>query len=238
MTSLPVLPPGFAESRRALHLITFYAFSYARQLVEDEVWCVPTPGGLGTPSFEERVLRVEGLDLVEEIGGVETNRERISTLRAALAFAGVEFDRARGERNDVEIPHDLDEVFNIDPRAVSALAAFYAIGAEVLEDVLAGAVDGEETAVRLWNEHFDLAIEVGSEERHRRASVGFSPGDEHIPVPYVYVVAWWKDETAHLLSPTAPFGGVALTYGELRSSTDPAAAARAFITGALARLDD
>ena len=83
----------------------------------------PTPGGIGTPPFGGRVLRFEGVDMVEEIDGVETKREPITTLRTALSFAGVEFDRPRGERNDIEVPVDHDESFEVDPDSVAALAA-------------------------------------------------------------------------------------------------------------------
>lgn len=236
MNQLLPLTGELARTRRALHLISFYAFSYARQQADGEVWMTPTPGGVGTPPFGGRVLRFDGIEMVEETDGVETKRERITTLRAALGFAGVEFDRARGERNDIEVPDELDEMFEVTTEAAASLAAFISLGARVLGALVAGAVDGDQTAVRLWGEHFDLAIELGSESRKRRASVGFSPGDEHFPEPYVYVAPWWKDETAHLLPSTAPFGGVALRYEDLLAAEDPAGLATEFIGRALAKL--
>lgn len=230
------LNEGFTDTRRALHLITFYAFSFARQQVDGDVWLTVSPKGVGTPPFDGRSLRFEGVDMVEETGGEETGRRAITTLRSALDFAGVEFDRPRGERNDIEVPEDLDEVFTVDAGSVGAIAAFFALGREVLERVLTSAPDRDGTAVRLWNEHFDMAIELGDEATQRRASIGFSPGDGHIPEPYVYVVPWWKDETAHLLASNTSFGGAALHYLELLATDDPAETAVAFIQDARTKL--
>ena len=236
MPALLPLPETFAATRRSLHLLHFYALSYARQQVDGEVWLLPAPGGIVTPRFGERVLRVEGTDLVEEVEGVEVAREPITTLRGALSFAGVAFDRPRGERNDIEVPDELDEVLAPDAHAVEVLAAWYLLGERVLGALLADAEDAADTQVRLWGEHFDLAIEVGSEARKRRASVGFAPGDEHIDEPYAYVAPWWKEETADLLPPTESFGGVAIRYSELAEADDPERAALGYLSDALSKL--
>ena len=42
----------------------------------------------------------------------------------------------------------------------------------------------------LWPEHFDLAIEAGSEKDGSRANYGFSPGDAEHEEPYLYVGPW------------------------------------------------
>lgn len=230
------LNEGFADTRRALHLITFYAFSYARQQVDGEVWLTVTSNGVGTPPFAGRSLRFEGSDMVEETDGEETGRRAITTLRSALDFAGVKLDRPRGERNDIEAPEDLDEEFRVDADSVAALTSFFSLGRNALERVLAFAPDRDGTSVRLWNEHFDMAIELGDEATQRRASIGFSPGDAHILEPYVYVVPWWKDETADLLPSNTSFGGVALHYRELLAADDPPATAEAFIQDARTKL--
>ncbi len=236
MTPLLPLPEGFASTRRALHLISFYAFSYARQQVDGEVWLTPTPGGMGTPPFGGRTLRFEGVHMVEDWDGIEATRRPITTLRAALAFAGVGFDRPRGERNDIEMPVDLDEVFAVDAGSARVLASFYALGQEVLDKIVESAPDGDLTKPRLWNEHFDLAVELGSDADGLRASMGFSPGDRHLPDPYVYVAPWSKNETVDLLPPTTSFGGVALQYSDLLGRDHPAEAAEAFLQDARRRL--
>ncbi|NND83602.1 MAG: hypothetical protein HKN46_00475 [Acidimicrobiia bacterium] len=234
--TLHALPDTFARTRRSLHLLHFYALSYARQQSDGEVWLSPSPSGITTPPFGGRALRVEGTHLIEEVDGTEVRRAPITTLRAALGFAGVEFDRARGKRNDIEVPVDLDEVLAVDEVAVDALAEWFLLGERVLTGILDSATDADQTAIRLWGEHFDLAIETGSEERRRRASVGFAPGDEHIAEPYAYVAPWWKDDVSDLLGDTESFGGVAMRYSELVGVVDPDAAAHEFLARVLGAL--
>ncbi len=234
MTFLAPLSDSLATTRRSLHLIAFYAFSFARQQADGEVWLTPTPGGLGTPSFDGRVLRFEEADLVSQ-SGCNILAVPISTLRDALVFAGVEYDRARGERNDIEVPDNLDEVLNVEVSDVAFLGDYFSFGQSILEDLVAGAPDGDDTAPRLWAEHFDLAIELGDEGTKSRASVGFSPGDAFIPEPYAYVAPWWKDETRDRLPPTEPFG-VALRYSDLLETQDPRALVLSFLGEALSKL--
>lgn len=233
--TLPAIPGTFAETRRSLHLVLFYAVSKARQEVDGEVWSVPYPGGFGTPPGPGRMFRVDLDHLVEEFPSREVKREPIATLEAAMAFCGVEFDRARGERNDVEVPERTDEELSVDPAAASVIAAWFDVGWEVLGRVLERAPDADGTERRLWNEHFDLAIEIGSEEEHRRAAVGFSPGDEAIEEPYAYVAPWFKDETAEALGPTHPFG-VAIAWSEVEDAPDPEGEIERFLVGALRRI--
>jgi hypothetical protein len=234
MTSLAPLSKTLPATRRSLHLIAFYAFSYARQQHDGEVWLTPTPGGLGTPDFDGRVLRFEESNLVSRSHCLETVMP-ITTLRDALAFSRVEYDLPRAQRNDIEIPEDLDEVLEVTAADVELLGSFFALGQSVLEELLTTASDAAETLPRLWSEHFDLAIELGSEATKSRASIGFSGGDVHISEPYIYVAPWWKDETKHQLQPTDPFG-VALRYTELLKAESPRAEALSFLSIALAKL--
>ncbi len=115
-------------------------------------------------------------------------------------------------RGDTRTPLDVD------PDAVRALAEWYALGDGVLSRLIAAAGPGDDPSeVRLWPEHFDIAIESGDEAAGARANYGFSPGDEDHPEPYAYVGPWT--------------GGVEeLSYDELRAAADPAAAALAFFT--------
>lgn len=235
MPLLPI-PATFEESRRGLHLVLFYALSYARQQADGEIWSVPTPGGFGTPPFGVgRVLRIDGNEIVEEVEGSEIASSPITTLDDALAFCGVEFDRARGERNDIEVPERTDESLPVDPAAAAVIAEWFELGWDVLGRVLERFGWPDDTERRLWNEHFDLAVEVGSDADKRRAAVGFSPGDGGIPEPYAYISPWYKDETAELLPPTHGWG-VALTHGEVADSADPAGEIERFLVDGLERL--
>ena len=230
------IPSTYRESRRGLHLVLFYATSFARQQADGEVWSVPTPGGFGTPPFGGgRVIRVEADEIVEERDGVEVGRRPITTLDDAMAFCMVDFDRARGERNDIEVPDRTDEPLAVDPAAAAVIAEWFDLGWDVLGRILERAGHPDDTERRLWNEHFDLAIEVGSDEEQRRAAVGFSPGDGGIDEPYAYISPWYKDETRDLLPPTHGWG-VALTYSEVADSSDPAGDIERFLVDGLERL--
>ncbi len=227
---LQVTPDVRAETRRSLHLVLFYALSLARQRSDDLVWSVPMPGGFGS-TVAGVTRRIDGREMVIEHDEVELARQRIGTLDEAMRFFGVDFDRARGERNDIEVPERTDELLQVDLEAAKDLAVWFETGWDVLGRLLDRVGDQADTERRLWNEHFDLAIELGEQAEGRRASIGFSPGDEQIPEPYVYVSPWDKDSTEHLLPPTHGWG-VALPVSE---GDDPDEM-ELFLVGALQKL--
>jgi hypothetical protein len=120
--------------------------------------------------------------------------------------------------NGDERRESLDDV---DPEAAARLADWYAFGAAILAEI----ADGTATPIRLWPEHFDIAIEMGRE----RANYGFSPGDEQHPEPYAYVGPWTADVDGELWNATT-FRGAELTYAELLAVPDQRAAALEFFT--------
>jgi hypothetical protein len=111
------------------------------------------------------------------------------------------------------------EALEVDPAGAAALAAWFAYGAGVLA-ALRAELPGA-GIVRLWPEHFDVAIEAGPESA--RATFGASPGDEHHPEPYLYCAPWGA-------VPTGPrwrahgFAGSELAYAALLA--EPAAGLR------------
>jgi hypothetical protein len=111
------------------------------------------------------------------------------------------------------------EALDVDPVAAARLAELFAFGAAVLEELGATA--------SLWPEHFDIAIELGSERDGRRATYGFSPGDAHHPEPYAYVGPWTAEVAGELWQATG-FRGAELTYAELLAAPDRRAAALEF----------
>jgi hypothetical protein len=82
--------------------------------------------------------------------------------------------------------------------------------------------------VRLWPEHFDIAIELGSEARGVRANYGFSPGDEQHEEPYLYVGPWSAPIDDGDVWNGHGFPGAELSYSELIAAESEAAAAAAF----------
>ena len=66
----------------------------------------------------------------------------------------------------------------------------------------------------LWPEHFDIAIDLGSESAGKRATIGASPGDESHPEPYLYVTPWTAEVSGELWNAQG-FKGAELGYAEL-----------------------
>ena len=101
----------------------------------------------------------------------------------------------------------------------------------------AAATEDTPTPVRLWPEHFDIAIELGAERSGRRANYGFSPGDEQHPEPYAYVSPWTAEVAGGLWQATG-FRGAELSYAALLAARDQTAAALEFLTARKQALDD
>ncbi len=121
-----------------------------------------------------------------------------------------------------------EPIDGIEPAAAAALAAWFAFGAGVLEELRA-----ETDAVllptppQLWPEHFDVAIELGDDASGKRAGYGASPGDAEHPEPYLYVGPWSAPPDGPLWNATA-FPGAELSYAELLTAADRRAAALEF----------
>jgi len=218
---LEPLPPTFPSTVASLHEVAAELVSPARK-PQNEIALEPTPGGFGTPFFEfdgaRRQVRVEGDELVHECNG----KERRAPLRS-LAVAGAAITELLPFESRLS-----DEPLDVDPVASRALGAFYGFGGEVLGRLLDGAgPDDEASPVRLWPEHFDIAIELGWEERGERANYGFSPGDEQHQEPYLYVGPWSAAIGGDLWNGHG-FSGAELSYSELIAAKDQAAAADGF----------
>ncbi len=128
-----------------------------------------------------------------------------------------------------------EPIEGVDAAAAAALASWFAFGAGVLEELRAEtALEHDPTPPQLWPEHFDVAIELGSEARGLRAGYGASPGDELHAEPYLYVVPWSAPVDGELWNATA-FTGAELSYAELLAGADRRQAALDFFR---ARRDD
>ena len=218
-TILPPLPEAYTTTRLALHRVAEAVVSPARVAATgNEIALEVTARGFGTPRFPAGgAVRVDLDELVVESADGGASREPLTTLAAAAALAGLPAD-------------DLDAApLGIDRDAAGALATFYALGAAVLGELHGEAPEcAEASPIRLWPEHFDVAFEQGEEADGRRAGYGFSPGDEHHPEPYVYVVPWAEPPRGPGWTATG-FRGAELGYAELRRASDPRAAALAFL---------
>jgi hypothetical protein len=169
---LEPLPPGFADTRAALHKVAEAVVSPARK-PDNEIALRYTRGGFGTPFFEQ-----EGADC------------QVRVEHAVLV-------RQRGEEETREpLPADVDEA------GAAALGDFYGFACSVLEQLRADEADGDPSLVQLWPEHFDIAFELGSEAAGQRANFGASPGDAQHDEPYLYVGPWTAEVAGELWNAT------------------------------------
>ena len=107
----------------------------------------------------------------------------ITTLDAAAEHIGRDL-----LPDDVELDR---EPLDVDPAAAAFLGDWYGFAASVLEELRASAAtDVDRSRVQLWPEHFDLAVELGSEAAGAPAAYGLSPGDDDHAEPYLYVAPW------------------------------------------------
>lgn len=204
---LQPLPPRFASTVNALHRVAEEIVAPARK-PDNEIALNATPGGFGTPEFDyrgqPRQVRVEGVELVDG-----ERRAALTTLEDARTFVA-----------DLVPEGPLSTApLQLDPEAAARLADWYAFGAEILGEL------GDDTAtpVRLWPEHFDIAIEMGE------VNYGFSPGDEHHAEPYAYVGPWTAPPAGDLWNATA-FAGAELPYAEVLQAEDPRRVTLDFLT--------
>lgn len=235
----PLVPlsDSFRATRLALHRVAAYVVSPTRRRAMGRMGLRAAPGGFATPAFfgPEGMTQVgvDGTDLtIRSAAGLV--REPLTTLVDAGNLTGADPDVEWAADLDIPAPGDLDAPLAIDPDDAAALAAWFAFGWGILED-LSMDVDSEDASEpQLWPEHFDPAIEIGDPERNR-ASYGFSPGDVTQdategpePLPYLYVGPWFPDTAPE--SPYWSAGGLAiLRYADLITEPDPMAAARAFL---------
>ncbi|HEY6672312.1 MAG TPA: hypothetical protein VIZ91_07410 [Solirubrobacterales bacterium] len=195
---LEQLPSSFTETRVALHKVAEAVVSPARK-PENEIALRYTRGGFGTPFFEQ-----DGADCQVRVVHGELVRQR------------------RNEESREPLPPDVD------PRASSALGDFYGLACSVLEQLRADEPDGDPSLVQLWPEHFDIALELGSESAGRRANFGASPGDDDHDEPYFYVGPWTADVSGEFWNTTG-FKGAELGYAELIAVEDQRRAALDFM---------
>jgi hypothetical protein len=159
------------------------------RLPANEIALRYTRGGFGTPFFEQ-----DGVDCQVRVEHGELVRQRGT-------------DETR------------EPLPGVDTASATALGDFYGLACSVLEQLRADEGDGDPSIVQLWPEHFDLAIELGSESAGQRANFGFSPGDDDHAEPYLYVGPWSAEISGELWNATG-FKGAELTYSDLIATDD------------------
>jgi hypothetical protein len=216
---LGAAPQGLPVTRRGLHRLAELVISPARRQANGKIGLRFTRGGFGTPFFGADVqLRVLADRLIVQSGGSE---------RAAPITTLAEMARHVGGELLAEMPV-VDGPIEVDVESSAFLGEWFGFAASVLEELRAACAEElRPSRVQLWPEHFDMAIEIGEEQRGARAAYGASPGDELHPEPYLYVVPWGEVPDGELWQVSA-FPGAQLPYQALASAGDQRALALRF----------
>jgi hypothetical protein len=196
---LEPLPGRFGETRDALHKVALAVVAPARK-PEHEISLRYTRGGFGTPFFEEA-----GVDCQVRVEGTDMIRQ------------------CGAEEIGEPLPTEVDEASS------RSLGDFYGFACSVLEQLRADALETEGSWVRLWPEHFDIAVELGDDGAGKRANFGASPGDENHDEPYLYVGPFNTDLASGELWNATGFPGAELRYSELLAAEDQRRAALDFL---------
>jgi hypothetical protein len=215
------LPPQLVATRRALHKVAEHVISPTRRRANGKIGLRYTHGGFGTPFFGADVqIRVAADVLVVQIGG-RVQHGRLTTLEDAAEFIG--FDLTRYDLAGADKPLEVDR------DASRFLGDWFGLSASVLQQLRADSPEElGSSQVQLWPEHFDMAVELGSEREGRRAAYGFSPGDDTHEEPYIYVSPWEGVPDDDLWNASG-FRGAELSYGELLRAEDQREAALDFL---------
>ena len=80
--------------------------------------------------------------------------------------------------------------------------------------------------MRIWPEHFDIAVDSGDQAAGRRATYGASPGDRHHDEPYLYASPWAGRIDLFFGDPA--FKGASVLYPQIADAADPMADGVAF----------
>jgi hypothetical protein len=221
----------------ALRRIAVHVLARARVQATGRFSLRVTPGGFGTPELPDgRRVRVSGPTLVVESDARDDASTRTMAIpRASMGglahLAGVRLASPLDVGHDTPATGPIGVPIVIDADGISAICRWFELSASILDRVVAGLPKtGSPSLVRLWPEHFDVAVDVLAREGVR-TNIGASPGDGFIGEPYLYVGPWTADRPGGGTFWNAPFGA-AMPASALGSVDDGVA----FIREGIARL--
>jgi hypothetical protein len=205
----PSLPDTLPVTRTALQRVAVHVLARRRHQQTGRFGLRPAPGGLATPAFGDdvEVVRTSGRLLVVERGATTVAAE-LETLGQAAELAGVDLATDFSVGNDMPPVGDPAAPLDVDEVAARVIGEWYALGASVIDEVVAGhPAIASSTTRQIWPEHFDLggAVTLAGDVR---ANVGASPGDGVEPLPYLYLGPWTDDRPGDAGYWNAPFGAV------------------------------
>ena len=173
-----------ANTRRELQRVATHVLARRRHAVTGRFGLRATPGGFGTPAFGPadavEVVRVDGADLVHEVGGDATVLPLDGATLGGLAeVIGVDLAAAFEAGHDTPPLGAVDVALSVDLDAARAIAEWFDFGWRALDAAVASA--SKPSTIQLWPEHFDAgcSVAIGPGADHR-CNLGASPGDAHI----------------------------------------------------------
>lgn len=227
------LPEQFGANRDALQRVATHVLARRRHDLCGKFGLRAMPGGFGTTACgpEHEVVRIAGTTLIREVTGGESRTTTLdladATLGDAAALVGVDLEAPFEAGHDTPPVGDVGARLDIDRASADLLAEWYAFGWATIDAVVAAlGPEAEPSVLQLWPEHFDAGCDVAATEEVR-VNLGASPGDEGVPVPYLYVGPWTDARPGDADYWNAPFGAV-LRSDALRASDDPVADGVAF----------
>ncbi len=85
---MQLLSPSFVQTRQATHALAEHVLCAVRYAAVGRIGLSPASDGIVTPAFDDRVVGLRGLELVDSGPGGE-RRIPVTTLRDAGRFFGV-----------------------------------------------------------------------------------------------------------------------------------------------------
>jgi hypothetical protein len=249
--SLTAPAADLTATRHSLHRVAAHILGRARVHSADRSSLRVTIGGITTPTFgddQRRIRLTGGLLLVETEGGPHATRRAVplhgSSLAELAELAGADLSRSIDIGDDIPPLGDVHARLSFDADALASIVSWYEFSTRLLDQISAELpANAQPTPVRLWPEHFDVAIEadvaVGSAAagptRNRRVNLGGTPGDSFCEQPYLYVGPWGPERPGSQGYWNAPFGAV-LTASDLAAGAQPGERAMDFLREGLRRL--
>lgn len=200
-----------SADRATLHRVAAHVLGRRRHQVSGRFGLRATPGGFGTPAFgdEPESVRVSGTTLVREVGGDGSYLPIAgSTLRSLAEFVGADLSTPFSVGEDGPDVGDADSPLALGADGAAALAAWFALGWQILDTVIAGlGASARPATLQLWPEHFDAGTNVALASG-TRVNLGASPGDAASAEPYLYVGPWGPERPGDASYWNAPFGAL------------------------------
>lgn len=206
------------DTRTALHRTATHVLARARYDATGRFGLRVTPGGIGTPMFDDQCLRIAGTALVRERGAHASAMPLDgATLADLAAFAGVDLSTAFSAGDATPPIGDAHARMSVDAAEAAVLADWWHFGTRAIDAVASASADA--MTVQLWPEHFDVGTSVAIDEGER-CNLGASPGDAFSDEPYLYVGPWSDRRPGDASYWNAPFGA-ALTRSAVNAERDP-----------------